>query len=174
MGAGGDSFYEYLLKSWIQTNDSTARKMYDDAIDAYEANGLFRYSNQSHLLIVAETVIGQYPGDIGSHLGCFAGGMFALGAATDPRNQTSGGKQQRDLELGKNFTNTCHEAYIRSATRIGKLHITLQSLLQIVSHGRVAMIIFIYEQDPNTLNSPLMKKLSGRILEVYFICFVLK
>lgn len=34
MGALGDSFYEYLLKSWIMSNyeDTQARKMYDDAI----------------------------------------------------------------------------------------------------------------------------------------------
>lgn len=34
VGALGDSFYEYLLKAWIQSNgtDSEARQMYDEAI----------------------------------------------------------------------------------------------------------------------------------------------
>ena len=34
IGALGDSFYEYLLKAWIQSGkqDTEARKMYDDAI----------------------------------------------------------------------------------------------------------------------------------------------
>ena len=33
-GALGDSFYEYLLKSWIQTGkkDAQARRMYDNAV----------------------------------------------------------------------------------------------------------------------------------------------
>lgn len=35
IGALGDSFYEYLLKAWIQSGktDMVARKMYDDAVD---------------------------------------------------------------------------------------------------------------------------------------------
>ena len=34
LGALGDSFYEYLLKSWIMSGktDHLARKMYDDAM----------------------------------------------------------------------------------------------------------------------------------------------
>lgn len=38
LGALGDSFYEYLLKAWIQSGgrDMDARKMYDEAIDAVE------------------------------------------------------------------------------------------------------------------------------------------
>ena len=34
MGALGDSFYEYLIKSWIMSGktDNVARKMYDDAM----------------------------------------------------------------------------------------------------------------------------------------------
>ena len=35
LGALGDSFYEYLIKSWIQSGktDKQARKMYDDTIE---------------------------------------------------------------------------------------------------------------------------------------------
>lgn len=34
LGALGDSFYEYLIKSWIMSGktDNLARKMYDDAM----------------------------------------------------------------------------------------------------------------------------------------------
>ena len=34
MGALGDSFYEYLLKAWLQSGkkDTVAREMYDHAI----------------------------------------------------------------------------------------------------------------------------------------------
>ncbi|CAG7716670.1 unnamed protein product [Allacma fusca] len=42
MGGGADSFYEYLLKSWIQTQDQQARQMYDEAMDAFVANDLVR------------------------------------------------------------------------------------------------------------------------------------
>jgi len=53
MGALGDSFYEYLLKSYIQTGDADAREMYDEAMDAFEKNGLIRYS-KSGLVYFAE------------------------------------------------------------------------------------------------------------------------
>ena len=36
IGALGDSYYEYLIKSWVQSNgtDIQSRRMYDNAIDA--------------------------------------------------------------------------------------------------------------------------------------------
>lgn len=95
MGGGSDSFYEYLLKAWIQTGDQTARNMYDEAVNAFVQNDLVRTSPQSHLLYIAEINNGQYV-DLGSHLQCFAGGMFALGSATDPRHPADG---QRDRAL---------------------------------------------------------------------------
>lgn len=42
--------------------------------------------------------------------------MFALGAHVDPTNKNA----ERDREIGQNFTNTCHESYIRTNTKIGK------------------------------------------------------
>lgn len=38
LGALGDSFYEYLIKSWIQSGktDAQARKMYDDTIEVLQ------------------------------------------------------------------------------------------------------------------------------------------
>ncbi|CAG7709633.1 unnamed protein product, partial [Allacma fusca] len=41
IGGGGDSFYEYLLKSWVQTQDMEARKMYDEAMNALIKNLMF-------------------------------------------------------------------------------------------------------------------------------------
>jgi hypothetical protein len=41
--------------------------------------------------------------------------MFALGAKVDP----NGTNAARDAEIGRNFTNTCHESYIRTVTHIG-------------------------------------------------------
>jgi hypothetical protein len=44
LGALGDSFYEYLIKSWIQSGktDGQARKMYDDTVEVriYVINSL--------------------------------------------------------------------------------------------------------------------------------------
>jgi len=114
IGALGDSFYEYLLKASIQLGDREARQMYDDAMDAFVSNGLVKVSQPSHLLYIAESHDDQINHVVG-HLACFAGGMFALGAKVEPDNKNA----ERDAEIGRNFTNTCHESYIRSRTRIG-------------------------------------------------------
>ncbi|OXA46900.1 Mannosyl-oligosaccharide alpha-1,2-mannosidase isoform A [Folsomia candida] len=114
IGALGDSYYEYLLKAAIQLNDGEGRMMYDEAMDGFFNNGLVKVSRQNHLLYIAESRGGQIQ-DVVGHLACFAGGMFVLGAHVDPSNSNA----VRDAEVGKNFTTTCHESYIRTATQIG-------------------------------------------------------
>ncbi|ODM93687.1 Mannosyl-oligosaccharide alpha-1,2-mannosidase isoform A [Orchesella cincta] len=120
MGALGDSFYEYLLKSYIQTGDNDARQMYDDAIDAFEKNGLIRYS-KSGLLYFAEMRYDRLESKM-DHLACFAGGMLALGAHTDPlviNHGSDATRANRHMKIAEGVTNTCHESYIRTATRLG-------------------------------------------------------
>ncbi len=53
------------------------------------------------------------------------GGMFALGAHVDSRDPEQSQKE-RDMEIGRNFTNTCHESYIRSTTKIGTAYLYLR------------------------------------------------
>lgn len=124
MGALGDSFYEYLLKSYIQTGDQDARQMYDEAMDAFEKNGLIRYSKNG-LLYFAEMRYDRLDSKM-DHLACFVGGLLALGAVTDPdvvggRSSVSASqKASRHLKMAEGITNTCHESYIRTATRLGK------------------------------------------------------
>ncbi len=133
MGALGDSFYEYLIKSYLQTGDVDARQMYDDAIDAFEKNGLIRYS-KSGLLYFAEMRYDRLESKM-DHLACFAGGMLALGAIHDPTaNQNHGSESNRasrHMKIAEGITNTCHESYIRTATRLGKkiLHYAIVHLV---------------------------------------------
>jgi len=114
IGALGDSYYEYLIKAYIQLGDQEAKEMYDAAMDAFEDNDLIKTSVQNRLLYIAESR-DDSPQNVVGHLACFAGGMFALGAHVDPNGRNA----ERDAEIGRNFTNTCHESYIRSNTRIG-------------------------------------------------------
>jgi mannosyl-oligosaccharide alpha-1,2-mannosidase len=55
LGAFGDSFYEYLLKSWIQTSrhDAVAREMYDEAMKAVVKH-LVKKSRPSKLTYLGE------------------------------------------------------------------------------------------------------------------------
>ncbi|KAL4233112.1 hypothetical protein ACF0H5_007797 [Mactra antiquata] len=111
IGALGDSFYEYLLKAWIQSGktDHTARRMYDEAVQAIEANLV--KTSPGGLTYVAEYKSGRLEHKM-DHLGCFCGGMFALGAEGSP-------DPARYLKLGGEISHTCHEAYDRSDTKLG-------------------------------------------------------
>lgn len=111
LGALGDSFYEYLLKTWLLSGkkDTTARVMYDDAVAALEkyivatSHGGFTY--------VGEYRNNRLEPKMG-HLACFAGGMFALGA--------KGSKDEAHfMDLGARIAETCHESYDRSPTKLG-------------------------------------------------------
>ena len=111
LGALGDSFYEYLLKSWLLSNkqDHGARDMYYEAMGAAEKHLLGHSS--SGLTYLGEWRSGRLEPKMG-HLTCFAGGMFALGAADS-------NDKNHHMELGAQITHTCHESYDRSTTKLG-------------------------------------------------------
>ncbi|KAH7722125.1 Protein MANS-2 a [Aphelenchoides avenae] len=114
LGALGDSFYEYLLKSYIHTakTDEQAYHMYKNASAAIQKHMVF--TSQGGLRYVAE-LRNMRPEHKMGHLACFCPGMFALEAdlETDPERKAT------TLKLAEDLGNTCHESYIRSATRIG-------------------------------------------------------
>lgn len=136
LGTYGDSFYEYLLKVWIQSGqtDSEARQMYDDAIAA--VNSKLIQTSPGGLIYLANMKNGRIEHKM-EHLACFAGqlfiliernakeinleiifliigGLFALGAATKLDENS-----EKYMKIGKGITNTCHESYVRTAVRLG-------------------------------------------------------
>ena len=86
LGARGDSYYEYLLKAWLQTGrtDAKLRARYDAAVGAMSKHLVQRTSNG--VTFVAEA----YPhGPLRpkmDHLACFLPGVLALGATTATAN----------------------------------------------------------------------------------------
>ncbi|XP_076175246.1 mannosyl-oligosaccharide alpha-1,2-mannosidase IA-like [Ptiloglossa arizonensis] len=113
LGGLGDSFYEYLLKAWIQSGkeDREAREMYDEAIAAIDQHMI--QTSPGKLLYVSDLKYDRLDHKMG-HLACFAGGMFALGAKT-MENEMS----ERYMSIAAGLTNTCHESYDRSFTKLG-------------------------------------------------------
>ncbi|XP_064628473.1 mannosyl-oligosaccharide 1,2-alpha-mannosidase IA-like [Lineus longissimus] len=111
VGALGDSFYEYLLKAWLLSGktDNEARAMYDSAVAGIEQKLL--HTSRGGLRYMAEVKSGRVEHKM-DHLGCFSGGMLALGAAgsSDP---------QKYLQLGADLAHTCHEAYTRTRAGLG-------------------------------------------------------
>ena len=75
----GDSFFEYLVKSWLQSNrtDALARRMFDEALEG-AGEKLLERSRRHRLLYVAERKGFENLATM-HHLACFAGGMFMLG-----------------------------------------------------------------------------------------------
>ncbi|KAF7406043.1 hypothetical protein HZH68_005412 [Vespula germanica] len=113
LGGLGDSFYEYLLKAWIQSGkeDREAREMYDEAIAAISEHMI--KTSPGKLLYVSDLKYDRPEHKMG-HLACFAGGMFALGART-LENEVS----DKYMSIAAGLTNTCHESYDRSVTKLG-------------------------------------------------------
>ncbi|KAK5981530.1 alpha-1 2-Mannosidase [Trichostrongylus colubriformis] len=114
LGALGDSFYEYLIKSWLQSGktDKQARRMYWEASAAIQRNMVF--TSKTGLTYVAELRNGLPDHKMG-HLACFSVGMFALQAVNEKEPE----KRATTMKLAEELGKTCHESYVRTTTRIG-------------------------------------------------------
>jgi len=113
MGALGDSFYEYLLKEWLRSGktDMVSKQMFDQA--AIDVENELVKTSASGLTYFAEKKYGRLEHKM-DHLACFAGGMYGL-AAHEEKDENSG----RWMEIAKGITNTCHESYDRTDTKLG-------------------------------------------------------
>ena len=87
--------------------------MYNEAIDAIDKHLVQK--SHSGLVYLADMRYGRLEHKMG-HLACFAAGMFGLGAKTNAHDQKRADKY---LQLGADLANTCHESYVRTATKIG-------------------------------------------------------
>lgn len=123
LGSRGDSYYEYLIKQYLQTNkkETVYLDMYNDAMTGVKKH-LVAKSHPSHL-----TFIGELPQGVGDtlspkmdHLVCFMPGSFALGATEGltvaaARAADGGAKwgtrQEEDLSLARELMRTCYEMY---------------------------------------------------------------
>lgn len=130
MGALGDSFYEYLIKAYVQSDgqDVEAYQMYMDAIRAYE-NKLIFTSTQSRLVYFAELKDTSINHKMDS-LACFSGGMLALGAVKSEEPVKS-----RHMTLASGISNTCHEACIRSKSHLAPETFVFSNRADAVAYG---------------------------------------
>ncbi|CAF1130567.1 unnamed protein product [Rotaria sordida] len=117
LGALGDSFYEYLLKSWILSGkkDEQARSMYEDAMKAAEES-MLRKTPTTNLMYFGEQRSGRLDPQMG-HLTCFVGGLYVLSALSAALSTNTSTNNQ--MEIARSIGTTCHEAYIRTATGLG-------------------------------------------------------
>lgn len=111
VGGSGDSYYEYLLKQWIQTGKTIdwLKEDYLMAVDGIRKH-LLRYTTKSGLAFVGSysTWASKSFNAEMDHLTCFLPGTLALGVLH--------GLDKTHLEIAANLTATCYEMYRQTAT----------------------------------------------------------
>uniref|UniRef100_A0A183CEC7 alpha-1,2-Mannosidase n=1 Tax=Globodera pallida TaxID=36090 RepID=A0A183CEC7_GLOPA len=103
-GARADSYYEYLLKQWLQTG-KTVDWLIDDYKKAMESmrKRLWRRSTPNSLHFVGELTANDQFSPKMDHLTCFLAGTLALG--------TQHGMPSVHMEMARNLSATCHAMY---------------------------------------------------------------
>uniref|UniRef100_A0A0D6QXY9 alpha-1,2-Mannosidase n=1 Tax=Araucaria cunninghamii TaxID=56994 RepID=A0A0D6QXY9_ARACU len=113
-GAMGDSFYEYLLKVWIQGNKTEAvkhyREMWEQSMEGLKS--LIKKSTPSSFTYIAERSGGSLI-DKMDELACFAPGMLALGAYSNVSD-----KSAEYMQLAEELAWTCYNFYQSTPTKL--------------------------------------------------------
>ncbi|XP_078170731.1 alpha-mannosidase 1 [Carex rostrata] len=113
-GAMGDSFYEYLLKAWIQGNKTENvkhyRKMWETSMEGLQS--LVRRTTPSSFTYICEKN-GDSLHDKMDELACFAPGMLALGSSGYGPE-----KSKLILTLAEELARTCYNFYESTPTKL--------------------------------------------------------
>ncbi|KAJ6508768.1 glycoside hydrolase [Mycena sanguinolenta] len=130
LGSRADSYYEYLLKQYLQTNSTEVfyRDMYTNAMDAVHKH-LIKKSANSNMVHTSELVPernqhGETTWRLTpkqDHLVCFFGGSLLLGATTagalvhpvsvPPKPEELSEAGQRDWKTGISLVKTCMDTH---------------------------------------------------------------
>lgn len=120
LGSRGDSYYEYLLKQYLQTSgqEMVYWDMYRESVEGVKKH-LVRESEPSKLKFIGELekgIGGPFSNKM-DHLVCFYGGLLALGATEgltiDEARKLPHWNEDResDFQLGADLTETCYKMY---------------------------------------------------------------
>ncbi|XP_062334817.1 endoplasmic reticulum mannosyl-oligosaccharide 1,2-alpha-mannosidase isoform X1 [Osmerus eperlanus] len=120
LGARADSYYEYLLKQWIQ-GGKTENDLLEDYLQAVEGvkKHLLKQTGPSRLTFVGEMSQNRFNPKM-DHLVCFLPGTLALGAHN--------GLPAEHMELALQLMETCHQMYVQMETGLSPeiAHFNLQ------------------------------------------------
>ncbi|AQK45948.1 Mannosyl-oligosaccharide 12-alpha-mannosidase MNS1 [Zea mays] len=113
-GAMGDSFYEYLLKVWIQGNKTEHvkhyRQMWETSMEGLLS--LTKKTTPSNYYYICEKNGGSLS-DKMDELACFAPGMLALGASGYGPE-----KSEQIMNMAKELARTCYNFYQTTPTKL--------------------------------------------------------
>jgi len=125
LGSRGDSYYEYLIKQYLQTQaqEPIYRDMWDETLRGVKKH-LLSYTKHSHLTVLAERPSGL-DGHLHpkmDHLVCFMPGTIALAQTSGlPVSAASklppwGKEQEENMLLAKELMKTCMGMYRATAS----------------------------------------------------------
>uniref|UniRef100_A0A4W6EWZ5 alpha-1,2-Mannosidase n=1 Tax=Lates calcarifer TaxID=8187 RepID=A0A4W6EWZ5_LATCA len=121
LGARADSYYEYLLKQWLQ-GGKTEDDLLEDYLQAVEGvkKHLVKQTGPSRLTFVGELSHNRFNPKM-DHLVCFLPGTLALGA----HNNLPGDH----MDLAVQLMETCHQMYTQMETGLSPeiAHFSLQA-----------------------------------------------
>lgn len=113
-GAMGDSFYEYLLKAWVQGNKTETvkfyREMWETSMKGLQS--LIKKSTPSSFVYISEK-LGNSLIDKMDELACFAPGMLALGSSG-----YGPGEDDKCMALAEELAWTCYNFYQSTPTKL--------------------------------------------------------
>eukprot|EP00929_Paragymnodinium_shiwhaense_P055563 TRINITY_DN27839_c0_g1_i1.p1 TRINITY_DN27839_c0_g1~~TRINITY_DN27839_c0_g1_i1.p1 ORF type:complete len:687 (+),score=184.46 TRINITY_DN27839_c0_g1_i1:151-2211(+) len=127
-GAMGDSYYEYLLKMWVQTDKSESewKEQWKEAMNEMHERLILK--TDGGLTYVAEENGGSISHKM-DHLACFVGGMLIYGARTLPKKEVDGQWEA----TAEGITETCYQMYHRQPSHLAPECVTLHPHS---AHGR--------------------------------------
>lgn len=127
LGSRGDSYYEYLLKQWLQTNKNQPefRRQYDQAVSGIR-KWLVGHTYPGNLTFIGEIDLNN-PTELSpkmDHLVCFIAGNLALGATegaslkhpTDPLTPELSKWDKEDIKLAEEVAEACWYTYKMNPT----------------------------------------------------------
>ncbi|KAL4781866.1 glycoside hydrolase [Aspergillus varians] len=123
LGSRGDSYYEYLLKQYLQTSEGIYKDMWDEALVGIRKH-LITYSKNAQLTVLGERQAGL-DGPLTpkmDHLACFLPGTIALGATGGiPLSEAKKSpewtrRHDEEIRLAKELTKTCWATYLGTKT----------------------------------------------------------
>ncbi|XP_059611049.1 endoplasmic reticulum mannosyl-oligosaccharide 1,2-alpha-mannosidase [Phlebotomus argentipes] len=142
LGARADSYYEYLLKQWLQMGKKEEDFLIEDYSMAIEGvlSQLVRETPNEHHVYIGELINGKEFKPKMDHLTCYLPGTLLLGHKH--------GMPESHLKLAKDLLETCFQTYMKQPTQLAP-EITYFNL-----HGESDKDIYVKSNDAHNLLRP--------------------
>ncbi|GAB0088864.1 alpha-1,2-Mannosidase [Sergentomyia squamirostris] len=142
LGARADSYYEYLLKQWLQTGRKPGDFLIEDYKTAIEGviSELVRKTPNEHHVYIGELINGKEFKPKMDHLTCYLPGTLLLGHKY--------GMPNSHLKLAQDLLETCFQTYMKQPTQLAP-EITYFNL-----HGESDKDIYVKSNDAHNLLRP--------------------